>query len=786
MKKLTAIIVILALLMAAIPFAAASADDVGGEVTVTIDGTPYTASKGMVIDYFYYLNINDKITSLDGILSYSSDGLKLTVDLDEYDEEYEAYAAIFPVIRDIVVVNYDEPGELVYNVSRPAGTKSFNKDTSVLMQARFTVTASTGSFEINNSITALEGMDKHIYIFDGEVLDAPTVSRSAANIYDPNAPTEMPTERPTEKPTEKPTENPSENPSEIKPTEKPTGTVTDPTVVPTADVTVKADGVSYRLHIGDTFEYIFYLNTGEKLCSIDGDFTYSASGLEPLYDEDEEYEDDAERAAGLFPIIGGALVVSEPVPGGFIYNYSHPKGKSFNKNSSELIRATFKVIGTPGGEYEIVNNVHTVAGADQFKYLYLDEELAPLKYMGSEIVGGERLSPAPTMPPTEPHTQAPTTAPITDPTSGPVVGPTAAPTTAPTAPSQGGSDSNWVIIKADGKLYRAYTGEIIDYVYYLNVGGKLCSLQAELFYDPAGLELLYEEDMEDIFTLTVTSNEISPGDIKYNYSHTKGKTFNKNESVLISAQFRVTATSGTYEINNILQTIAGSNEFVFMKDCEVINPLDYHGSELLDKDIYDPGSPEPDPVLLVDETTGIMAETALADEIKVEIIKAIDLNYYLGKANDYKIYVISLYKDGKELELTEPVKLMIPADEDGALYNFTHTTSTDLTVIDLDAKNRNGYCQLNTDRMGMYILSLRGAQPEIALYGDVDRDNEVSILDATFIQRDLAGLEKFTKQQENIAQVDTDGELTILDATHIQRWLAGLSSDLERFGYPKA
>ena len=62
------------------------------------------------------------------------------------------------------------------------------------------------------------------------------------------------------------------------------------------------------------------------------------------------------------------------------------------------------------------------------------------------------------------------------------------------------------------------------------------------------------------------------------------------------------------------------------------------------------------------------------------------------------------------------------------------------------------------------------------ILGDVDGDGEVTILDATFIQRYLASLyvESFNN---DAADTDGDGEITILDATFIQRWLAGLPSN---------
>jgi len=60
--------------------------------------------------------------------------------------------------------------------------------------------------------------------------------------------------------------------------------------------------------------------------------------------------------------------------------------------------------------------------------------------------------------------------------------------------------------------------------------------------------------------------------------------------------------------------------------------------------------------------------------------------------------------------------------------------------------------------------------------GDADLDGEVTIIDATLIQRYLACLDDMDRIQRYLADTDGDGEITILDATAIQRWLAFLSA----------
>lgn len=70
-------------------------------------------------------------------------------------------------------------------------------------------------------------------------------------------------------------------------------------------------------------------------------------------------------------------------------------------------------------------------------------------------------------------------------------------------------------------------------------------------------------------------------------------------------------------------------------------------------------------------------------------------------------------------------------------------------------------------------------------FGDADRDHEITILDATKIQRCLAEIEEFpynefysdfsTQDEGCISDIDRDGCVSIIDATVIQRHLAGIN-----------
>ena len=61
------------------------------------------------------------------------------------------------------------------------------------------------------------------------------------------------------------------------------------------------------------------------------------------------------------------------------------------------------------------------------------------------------------------------------------------------------------------------------------------------------------------------------------------------------------------------------------------------------------------------------------------------------------------------------------------------------------------------------------------LLGDADGDEDISIIDATRIQRYLAEVPVGGTFYEKAADIDGSGEIEITDATFIQRWLADIN-----------
>ena len=76
----------------------------------------------------------------------------------------------------------------------------------------------------------------------------------------------------------------------------------------------------------------------------------------------------------------------------------------------------------------------------------------------------------------------------------------------------------------------------------------------------------------------------------------------------------------------------------------------------------------------------------------------------------------------------------------------------------------------------MMIPAAFAAEQTDYMIGDADNDREISVLDATTIQRFIADL--IGEDQILLSAADADGDqaVTVLDATAVQRWIAGFEA----------
>ncbi len=92
------------------------------------------------------------------------------------------------------------------------------------------------------------------------------------------------------------------------------------------------------------------------------------------------------------------------------------------------------------------------------------------------------------------------------------------------------------------------------------------------------------------------------------------------------------------------------------------------------------------------------------------------------------------------------------------------------------------------DDNGVLIAQSNVVQATVAIYfcdymgyyGDVDKDECVSVVDATLIQKYLAKAHSFDLMKQQMADVDADGKISAMDSTYIQQFMAAIYKDENR------
>ena len=75
----------------------------------------------------------------------------------------------------------------------------------------------------------------------------------------------------------------------------------------------------------------------------------------------------------------------------------------------------------------------------------------------------------------------------------------------------------------------------------------------------------------------------------------------------------------------------------------------------------------------------------------------------------------------------------------------------------------------------MAMMMSVSVKAENRVLGDVDGDGEISITDATFIQRYTVGIQTPVAVTSSVADIDGDHAVTVMDASHLQRRLVNVS-----------
>jgi hypothetical protein len=158
------------------------------------------------------------------------------------------------------------------------------------------------------------------------------------------------------------------------------------------------------------------------------------------------------------------------------------------------------------------------------------------------------------------------------------------PTEGPTNPGE-----HNLFLNVDGTKYAVEQGQTYTYQYTLNVpnGVKISSFDANTFYDTDGMDLIpymdgeYVDDTKHFpsFASVISNVTDIDGEVYYNYANHKGVKL--ENAVIFRAQFKITASSGTYDITTRILTMADTAMNALVYDYEKLGEFT-EKSELVD------------------------------------------------------------------------------------------------------------------------------------------------------------------------------------------------------------
>ena len=128
-----------------------------------------------------------------------------------------------------------------------------------------------------------------------------------------------------------------------------------------------------------------------------------------------------------------------------------------------------------------------------------------------------------------------------------------------------------------------------------------------------------------------------------------------------------------------------------------------------------------------------------------------------------------------------------PADttfKSGTQYTVKIPVTAEFEMGDIDTvtakvngKDAKFIAERKTGKIYAYYVEYTFDATKDYMLGDVNGDGNISVLDATLIQKYIAGLVTFSDTQKAAADVNGDGSVSVLDATLIQKYIAGLISN---------
>ena len=163
------------------------------------------------------------------------------------------------------------------------------------------------------------------------------------------------------------------------------------------------------------------------------------------------------------------------------------------------------------------------------------------------------------------------------------------------------------------------------------------------------------------------------------------------------------------------------------------------------------------------------------DTKNIEITNGGEFKYFKftpnknGALNFYSVGTCDTYGCLFDSEMTE-----LAYNDDGSEdYNFS------ITYDVIAGKTYILACRMySSDTIGNFNTVLNFEPDDTALIGDVDGNGEVSIADATEIQKYLVQYVSFNEEQLKVSDTNGDGKVDIKDVTQIQKYIVQLISSL--------
>ena len=136
------------------------------------------------------------------------------------------------------------------------------------------------------------------------------------------------------------------------------------------------------------------------------------------------------------------------------------------------------------------------------------------------------------------------------------------------------------------------------------------------------------------------------------------------------------------------------------------------------------------------------------------------------------VYDIYLEKDGKEVQPSGEVTVKIPVPEGMKGEECKVFRITDDEAVDMNAEYADGYLVFKTDHFSYYAVVQR--KPSIALKGDINKDDDVTMKDVLLLRRYIAGLSELDEDGQRRADINADDDVTMKDVLKLRRIIAGL------------